>query len=195
METLQLQAIEHAHCRRRGISDAAVMEEVGCFVERSKCRLRRQVVCNVGIERQMRQAIVAIERDSVAAVAFANIEFGQVMKAGKQPPADQPVQPRRRVAPRNVNALATLPAAIPFDRDPMGRILASQPEPTRHKPRPDLREPNQANARHSHSADQQRPKRLRQHSAQCLGPHPIIHQDPSIDQSANDGKVHGGARG
>ena len=67
--------------------------------------------------------VVAVQGDPVAAVLFLNLESGVVMDAWEEPAADQRIEPRRRVAPRDEDALAPFAALVPLDGDAVGGVL------------------------------------------------------------------------
>jgi hypothetical protein len=112
------------------------------------------------------------------------------MLAREQRAAGQSVQRRVGITPGDKNALARLAVLVPFDRDPMRRVLAANACKLRNVLWPDMFEPDQANAGYGFSMLQLWPERIWQ---KCLDPvrvSPKVYQYAAFDYSLKCRKSH-----
>ena len=117
-----------------------------------------------------------------------------MMFARKDATAQEVVELRVRVAPRNKNSFTTDAVFVPQHRHAMSGVLAIQPYTLGNKPRTDMFKPYQTNARDRVAALQLRPEACRQLLLHHLGINAEVCQDSSADYTLNNRQFHGAHR-
>src|SRR6059058_2701623 len=92
--------------------------------------------------------IVALEADVQTIGCLADIEVSMVVLPGENSAADQRIEARVAVPPRDENAFLPSSVAIPFDGKAMRGVLRSDADAQGDEGRSKLLEPDQADAGH-----------------------------------------------
>ena len=114
-----------------------------------------------------------------------------MMLAGKDATAEEMVELRVCVAPRNKNPFARDACFVPQNRHAMSGVLAIQPYTFGNKPRTDVFQPYQTDARHCIVTLQFGPEARRQLLLHYLRINAEVCQYSSADYTLNNGQFHG----
>ena len=114
---------------------APAAEEARRLVQRREVRRARQPVARPRPQPDVAAAVLGLQLQVDAGQRIADPEAGRALLAGEQAPADQVVQQRAGVPPRDVDPLARLARGLgPGDGDPVRGVLAGDARAPTGKP-------------------------------------------------------------
>src|SRR5215467_4147670 len=138
---------------RDRVAKTAALKESRRLRQRIEAGLRGPGVSLLPDDFERHRAVERPHRKLYVATNVHDRELRRMMLAGKHPATGQAVEERTGVAARNKYALPLNASRLcPFHRDPVGSVLARQAERTGQADRPNLFQPDKADAGHGLSA-------------------------------------------
>jgi hypothetical protein len=186
----QHDSVQPAGVGRHRVPQRARLEEGGCVVHRAEHRGRRQILRDLTSNIDLSAAVRALHVQLDALAAVGHLKFRSVMLAGKKATAGELVDPRVRVSPRNVNTLASRPVVLPDNGYPVGRVFTGEAEEPRRGLRPDVFQPDEADAGDRVPAVELWPQGCRQMPLDHGGVDPEVDEQPPPYEPVDCGKSH-----
>jgi len=183
----QHDTVQPAAAGRCRVTQRAGLEEGGRVAHAAKHRGRRQLLRGVTDDVNLDATVRPVHVQFDAISLIGHLKSRSVMLAGKDPAACQVIDQRARVPPWNIDALLI----IPNNGHPVGRVFAGEAEHLRHAFRPDVFQPDEADARDRVPVVELRPERCRQMPLHHVRLDPEVDEEPPAYDPVDLWKSHG----